>query len=167
MHLEQVQIKLYFSQNDFKIKLINLNQKPVRLQMQTEYLKKEPRICYAMFGPIPKVMVNHPDLIKQVLLSPDCLQKVSFYRFFGWGNGLATADAKVWKIHRKLLNPAFSTKMLQSFIPIFSEVSREFSEILEGHLNKSEFDILDYAVKATLDSICGRLIYSNYNHNIL
>lgn len=64
-----------------------------------------------------------------------------------------------WKIHRKLLNPAFGIAALQSFVPVFDECSTEFAKILEPHLNTGEFNILEYSVNATLDSICGRCEY--------
>lgn len=76
-------------------------------------------------------------------------------RFFGWGSGLVTADAKTWKVHRKLLNSAFTLKSLQNFIPIFHEGSKEFVRHIGHNIGKGEFNLLEYAVKATLDSICG------------
>lgn len=136
---------------------------------------KYPRMYRLMFGPIPKIYITDPELVKKVLTSTKCLKKPNFYRFFGWGAGLATAPGnfngffyeshglyryayitvETWKVHRKLLNPAFGLVALQSFVPVFNECSVEFANILGSHLDKGEFNMLDYSVNATLDSICG------------
>lgn len=61
-----------------------------------------------------------------------------------------------------MLNSAFGATALQSFIPIFNEVSQEFVKVLKSNLNGKEFDLLEYAVNATLDSICCELLISKY-----
>lgn len=65
---------------------------------------------------------------------------------------------KIWKKHRKILNPAFGISTVQSFVPIFNEVSAEFSNQLMHHLDDGkEFDLFQYSVNATLDSICRKM----------
>lgn len=92
--------------------------------------------------------------------------KFILFRFFGWGSGLVTADANTWKVHRKLLNSAFTLKSLQNFIPIFHEGSQEFVRHIGHNLGKGEFNLLEYAVKATLDSICGEFCFYFYKVRI-
>lgn len=71
-------------------------------------------------------------------------------------------SAHTWRTHRRLLNTAFTLKVLQSFIPIFDAGSRDFVRHIGKNVGKGEFNLLDYAVKATLDSICGKFcIQSN------
>lgn len=70
---------------------------------------------------------------------------------------MAIFAAKTWRTHRKLLNTAFTLKILQSFIPIFDAGSQEFIRQISKHIGKGEFNLLEYAVKATLDSVCGKL----------
>uniref|UniRef100_A0A336JZK2 CSON006007 protein n=1 Tax=Culicoides sonorensis TaxID=179676 RepID=A0A336JZK2_CULSO len=125
-----------------------------RVLMIMDIAKNYPRIYRLMYGPIPKLVIFDPELVKQVLTSTKCLKKPNFYRFFGWGAGLATAPVDTWKKHRKLLNPAFGIAALQSFIPIFDACSSEFAKTLEPHVNSIEFNLLEYSVNATLDSIC-------------
>lgn len=65
------------------------------------------------------------------------------------------STAHLWKIHRKFLNPCFSPKLLQSFIPIFNNSSRRMVEYLTPHLVKGdEFDLYWNVGKCTLDMIC-------------
>lgn len=63
------------------------------------------------------------------------------------------------------MNSAFGITALQSFAPIFNEVSQEFVKLLKPNLNGKEFDLLEYAVNATLDSICCELFsYNSFIH---
>lgn len=103
------------------------------------------------------IYLHDPELLQQVYTSKKCLEKPFFYKFFGFGDGLITAKVKSWKGHRKILNNAFSTKNLQGFISIFDESSKQYVKSLEENLDNGPFDMLNYAVKATLDSICGEL----------
>ncbi|XP_063709158.1 cytochrome P450 4c21-like [Culicoides brevitarsis] len=125
-----------------------------RMELTMERATKYPRIYRIYFDLWPKVMLTDPELVKVALTSTKCLKKPDFYRFFGWGAGLVTAPVDSWKVHRKLLNPAFGVGAVHSFIPVFDQCSKEFAKILEPHIDGKEFDLLDYSVKATLDSIC-------------
>lgn len=64
---------------------------PERLEVICDLSKYYPRIYRLMMGPFPKLFVTDPELVKQVFTSTKCLKKPAFYRFFGWGAGLATA----------------------------------------------------------------------------
>uniref|UniRef100_A0A336LJB7 CSON006017 protein n=1 Tax=Culicoides sonorensis TaxID=179676 RepID=A0A336LJB7_CULSO len=129
-----------------------------------QYAEEFPNIGSCWFGPtMLKLYIHNPDYIQKIYNAPQCLQKPVFYKFFGWGSGLVTADAKTWRVHRKLLNSAFTLKSLQNFIPIFHEGSKEFVRQIGRNLGKGEFNVLEYAVKATLDSICATSFGVNIN----
>lgn len=126
-----------------------------RSQLVIENTRIYPRFCGYLFFNRVVLHVNHPELIKQVLTSPYCLEKSSEYKFAGWGLGLGTAPADVWKVSRKHINPALGTKSLLSFIPIFNECSEDFARSLKPNLGKGPFNLFKYSVLTTLDSICG------------
>lgn len=63
------------------------------------------------------------------------------------------AGAK-WKPLRKLLNPIFNLRTLQSFIPIFNEKTEIFVKDLMNEVGKPAFNILPHAADCTLDGIC-------------
>lgn len=63
-----------------------------RLEIIMDLATQYPIIYRLMFGPLPKIFIMDPELVKKVLTSTKCLKKPNFYRFFGWGNGLATAQ---------------------------------------------------------------------------
>lgn len=48
------------------------------------------RMGRIMLGPVPLVMVNHPDLMEQILTDADMYNKPFMYEFFELGAGLIT-----------------------------------------------------------------------------
>lgn len=71
------------------------------------------------FGPRPMLLVNHPDLIHQVLVE----KANSFYKTrqlkkifeASLGQGLLTADGDHWRRQRKLVQPAFHHKRIEAY----------------------------------------------------
>uniref|UniRef100_A0A336MVX4 CSON005552 protein n=1 Tax=Culicoides sonorensis TaxID=179676 RepID=A0A336MVX4_CULSO len=127
---------------------------------RAEYVKKIVReyprlLCYVFVNEI-HVFANHPDLVKKVLTSPDCLKKSEDYRYVKWNHGVGVLLPQAWRVTRKHLQPAVGGKALQSFLPIFVECSQDFVKIVGQNLeSKKEFDLLKISVQCTLDSICG------------
>uniref|UniRef100_A0A336MP65 CSON003553 protein n=1 Tax=Culicoides sonorensis TaxID=179676 RepID=A0A336MP65_CULSO len=122
-----------------------------------------PRLtCFLYMNEI-HIHVNDPDLIKQVLTSPHCLKKSRDYRFANWNLGLGMVELKIvsanaWHVTRKHLSPTVSGRALVNFLPIFNECSQNFVKVLKPKLGtKEEFDLLQFSVQCTLDSICGNL----------
>lgn len=63
--------------------------------------------------------------------------------------------AREWKPIRKMLNPAFNMKILQSFIPIFNAKTNILLENLSKETNGRMFNVLTYMNSCTLDMISG------------
>ncbi|XP_031632678.1 uncharacterized protein LOC116346652 [Contarinia nasturtii] len=105
------------------------------------------------------ITLDKPEDVKAVLMSPNCLDKPFVYDFYPSPNGIITqrSGAK-WKPVRKLLNPMFNLKTLQSFIPIFNEKTKYLVKELEKEVGKSAFDIMTYAEDCTLDEICSTVM---------
>lgn len=59
-----------------------------------------------------------------------------------------------WKPVRKLMNPMFHSKILQSFLPVFNEKTKNFVKSLENEDGNGAFDVMPYANICTLDAIC-------------
>lgn len=59
----------------------------------------------------------------------------------------------LWKQSRKLMNPMFNLKTLQSFIPIFYKKTRNVVDELKDHVGKSGIDLLPYTAACSLDAI--------------
>ena len=69
------------------------------------------------------------------------------------GRGLLTNTGDNWKIRRKLLTPTFHFKIIDDFMPLMSEHSIKFVEILKD-LNGQTVDITQLVTACTLDIIC-------------
>jgi len=95
-------------------------------------------------------------LIKKVVNSQQMLQKPAlFYDVIGLPTGLVGADCDTWRIHRKLINPTFNPKMLQSFLPIFIEKAENMVQSLSLRAGGEEFDLLVETMQCTMATIFG------------
>ncbi|XP_023158346.1 probable cytochrome P450 313a4 [Ceratitis capitata] len=90
-------------------------------------------------GPFPIAVVSEPQLAQDVLNSPNCVNKSFVYKGVedATGPGLFTLDDPEWSYHRKLLNPAFSHKILLSFIPIFNKEVDNLIKVFETIQNSN------------------------------
>lgn len=78
-----------------------------------------------------------------------CLELINTIIFY---HGLDSTD---WRLHRKLINPSFSSNVTNKFMPIFNKHMRIMSDCLEGRCGESNFDILFDMQKLAMDVICG------------
>jgi cytochrome P450 len=74
------------------------------------------------FGPRKLLLLNHPDLIEQVLVTDNRL----YTKHFGLrllrptlGNGLILSESDFWLRQRRLVQPAFSKQRIESYGSIF------------------------------------------------
>lgn len=52
------------------------------------------RLAKLHFGPIPVLLVNHPDVIQELMTRPELCDKPFFYEYIGLGRGLITEQSK-------------------------------------------------------------------------
>ena len=64
-----------------------------------------------------------------------------------------------WKIHRRLINPAFNQTVLDGFIDIFNSQGRRFIKNLEEKIGTGPFDSFPYIHRNTLETICCKHIF--------
>lgn len=130
-------------------------------------------------GPAYFIALDRPEDVKIILMSPQCFDKPYEYSFLPLPLGIVTQRCKIffrknkwneiisfhilslagasWKPLRKLMNPTFNLKILQSFLPIFSERTRYFVSNIGNEKENTPFDVLPYTEMCTLDSICCEL----------
>lgn len=58
------------------------------------------------------------------------------------------------------MNPSFNLKILQSFVPIFNEKTKNMLEKLDKEVGNTNFDILPFMNVLTLDMVCGNEFFS-------
>lgn len=92
-----------------------------------------------------------------MLYSQECLNRDDVYDFvslLGDGGGLLTLKGQTWKNHRKFLNPCFSPRILQSYMPIFNEQSAIMMKNLQPQVGGDSFNFYEFMDACTLDMIC-------------
>lgn len=64
---------------------------------------------------------------------------------------------KIWRNHRKMIQPTFNQKILQSFISIFQRNSLLLTKTFEKEINGPEFEISPHVAFMSVSNICGNL----------
>lgn len=65
-------------------------------------------------------------------------------------------------MHRKLLQPTFAQKNLQTFVSTFQKNSLLLTLTVEKHIDCSEFDLFPYISRASFGNICGIDFINNF-----
>jgi cytochrome P450 len=109
-------------------------------------------------GPKLFILCDNPDDAQILLNSPNSMYKDEVYRFiecFGLdGGGLISISGDTWKYHRKLLNPCFTPKILESYSPIFNKCGQILCRNVTQLVAKGEtFDILESMLACSLDLV--------------
>jgi cytochrome P450 len=90
-----------------------------RLEFPTELARTYGDLAHFRLGPVHLYFVNHPDLVKEVLITrgksfkklPRLIKALSQVD----GNGLVTSDGDFWLRQRRLVQPAFSLKRFDGY----------------------------------------------------
>ncbi|XP_058816291.1 probable cytochrome P450 313a4 [Topomyia yanbarensis] len=113
------------------------------------------RMSKAWAGPRLLLITSHPDLIQQILTSPDCLEKPFLYEYAGFGEGLFTAKYHIWKAARKRLNPCFNQRVVNSFIPVFVRCAEKMLASLNECEDGATVNMHKYTALCTVEMACG------------
>jgi cytochrome P450 family 4 len=108
-------------------------------------------------GPYFAVTICRPEDLQIVFNSSKALNKDRLYDFFknAVGEGLFTAPVEKWRKNRRIITPAFNSKLLEQFFPVFNEKNKILIRNVTKELNKTQtFDLWDYIAPAALDTIC-------------
>lgn len=103
------------------------------------------------------VYIEDPAHAEIVLNSPASLDKGASYRFIEafLGLGLITAGGRMWRQHRKLLQPAFAYQVTSKFTPIINKHVRVMMARLREHCGGAPVDIMGPNRVCSMDLICG------------
>ncbi|GAB0100689.1 Cytochrome P450 [Sergentomyia squamirostris] len=116
-------------------------------------------------GPRLFVMIKKPEECQVVFNANECLSRDDIYDYIKpfTGDGLVTLPAAPWKDHRKFLNPCFSLKILQSYMPIFNREVKTLIDRLDLKVNSGSFDMYDYMDACSLDIVCQTTLGTQMN----
>uniref|UniRef100_A0A1B0GJT8 Cytochrome n=1 Tax=Lutzomyia longipalpis TaxID=7200 RepID=A0A1B0GJT8_LUTLO len=134
-----------------------------------DYLKvlchKYPSPMRFWLGPRLFVLISQPEECQNVFNANECLSRDDIYDYIKpfTGDGLVTLPAETWKDHRKFLNPCFSLKILQSYMPIFNTEVKTLIGRLGQRIGKGSFDMYDYMDACALDVVCQTTLGTQMN----
>ncbi|KAG0454844.1 hypothetical protein HPP92_023782 [Vanilla planifolia] len=125
------------------------------------------KFCVTWIGPVPRVTIMNPDLIREILSSKfGHFQKIKLNplaRLFL--TGLANYDGEKWARHRRILNPAFHAEKLKRMQPAFLACCSELVERWEKLIARGEtceLDVWPELQNVTGDVISRTAFGSNY-----
>uniref|UniRef100_A0A251V6H1 Putative cytochrome P450 n=1 Tax=Helianthus annuus TaxID=4232 RepID=A0A251V6H1_HELAN len=112
---------------------------------------------FMWFGPIPRIYVTDPDLIKKILSTPDDFQKPhpEPIRDSILG-GLVVTEGHKWIKHRKIINPAFHLENIKSMFSMICSSCTDMIkkwELLTVESGSAEIDVWPY-----IDNLAGDVI---------
>ncbi|KAJ8715556.1 hypothetical protein PYW07_010038 [Mythimna separata] len=110
-------------------------------------------ICQIWLGPHTVYVLTDPE--DSVTLANTCYNKPYIYDFSKdyLKNGLVTAEATVWKHHRKLLNPAFNQQVLNTYVTQINAQAQYLASQLASEVGKGSFDARKYLVNFALSTV--------------
>ncbi|XP_075228114.1 cytochrome P450 4C1-like [Lycorma delicatula] len=107
-------------------------------------------------GPYLWLILTEPRHVEAILISEYATNKDPCYQYFKpIGEGIFIASGENWKQLRKMVNPTFNQKILESFTKCFNEESKILVNVLEEKIDALPFDIHEYVARTTLDILCG------------
>ncbi|KAF8675955.1 hypothetical protein HU200_047455 [Digitaria exilis] len=102
-------------------------------------VKDHGKVSMGWEGPTPRVILNDPKLVREVLSNKFGHFKISqlpanFIKMVA--NGLANHEGEKWVVHRKIINPAFHVEKLKKMLPAFtsctSELIKRWEDLVES-----------------------------------
>ncbi|XP_070505847.1 probable cytochrome P450 313a4 [Chironomus tepperi] len=148
--------KIPLSSFDYSIKGIyramNADNKTIFVMLREAFANNV--VCTkSWFGTFLFVGIVKPEDVKLVLNSKDCLDKPRFLKFPNIPKGSLFGDVEYWHSHRKLLNPYFGARSLQSVIPIFNQKVKVLMKNFDKLEGKGQFNVLYSMTALTLETI--------------
>ncbi|XP_067203274.1 probable cytochrome P450 4aa1 isoform X2 [Linepithema humile] len=114
------------------------------IQRMTNEAQSYGRIFRVWLTLLPYVTLMEPEDIQVVLSSMKHTQKIYLYKLLDnfLGKGLITREVDKWRIHRKILQPAFHLHVLERFVDTFGE----YADRLVGKLLEKDGDDINVTV---------------------
>jgi cytochrome P450 len=121
------------------------------LEFATELASQFEELAFFPLGPYQAVVVNHPDLIREVLVTnakhfrklPRIMQVIGQLD----GNGVPVNESPSWSGRRRVLQRAFSAERLVHFAEVTVATTRQW---LAGQEEGTSFDVTEVMMRLTL-----------------
>lgn len=111
-------------------------------------------------------VINDPNVIQKVLLSPVFYKRSRSLRFFELENGLFTSQYEHWKPIRKPMNVAFTKKRVSKMLPKINKHIDMLCEKFVSLQGKGTFNVFKPIAYSEIDLIFGKIpvFYHNIAH---
>ncbi|KAM7497837.1 hypothetical protein LguiA_022251 [Lonicera macranthoides] len=121
---------------------------------------------FLWFGPVPRVHIMDPELIREILNKHQIFQKPKSHPLVKlFINGLITYEGEKWAELRRIVNPAFHVEKLKHMLPAFylscSEIMSKWENMLSTQ-GSCELDVWPYLQTLTGDAISRTAFGSSY-----
>ncbi|XP_063233535.1 cytochrome P450 4g15-like [Bacillus rossius redtenbacheri] len=112
-------------------------------------------VCKMWFGPLFGVGMVDPKDISVILSSSKTLSKPKLYNPLSivFGNSLLNAKFEDWKKFRKIMEPTFSNRIIDSYVSTFHEKSQRMADLLEERCHGKPFNMADYSLPCALEML--------------
>ncbi|MBI3773275.1 MAG: cytochrome P450 [Gammaproteobacteria bacterium] len=119
-------------------------------------LALESPITHFHLGKMPVYLLQHPELIGEVLRSKsDVFEKSDFADELRQiiGNGLVTSQGDEWLKHRKIVSPVIQKRQLEHYTPLMAGISRQHAKNINAGLRNVHDDIMSLAMQIITDTL--------------
>ncbi|KAI1307603.1 Cytochrome P450 4C1 [Halotydeus destructor] len=126
-------------------------------ELDKEYGQDGAFLFYAMAT--PRVILSKVETVSKLLACRTNLDKpVEYHLLDKWiGDGLLISDGAEWKPNRKLLTPAFHSKVIEEFVPVINRHAQVLCDVLERQTSCRDFlkDSMNCAFDIILETSMG------------
>ncbi|XP_059051021.1 cytochrome P450 4C1-like [Achroia grisella] len=111
-------------------------------------------------GPDLNVVVSDPDSIKIILTNSKNSYKGPQYKFMAHvlGGGILSGSGPSWRKHRKVANPNYGKRAIESYEAVFNREIDHFMIKIRSFPVDRQFDIYPYIVNTTSYVVCQTLM---------
>ncbi|XP_001651778.2 probable cytochrome P450 313a4 [Aedes aegypti] len=141
---------LFFGKNDIK-----------KFHKLRKAFDRKDALFRLYLGPRMLLCTSDPTVAQAIMTDANCMEKPYVYKFFNLNEGVFAAKTHIWKGQRKALNPAFNSKILESFVSIFCEVSKTMIQRLDTVGKGDTINIMEHASRCTLEMVCSTTLGFN------
>lgn len=107
---------------------------PRAMPMFHQAMKEHGKISITWFGPVPRVTITKPELVREVLSNKfGHFEKLKLGRLQRMlHNGVGSHEGEKWAKHRRIINPAFHLEKLKRMLPAFAACCTDLVQRWEG-----------------------------------
>ncbi|KAG8386506.1 hypothetical protein BUALT_Bualt03G0155600 [Buddleja alternifolia] len=132
---------------------------PRLLPLHHHIINKYGKTCFIWIGPVARVLVMDPGLIKQILMNNNIFKKPTpnpLAKFLV--SGISAYEDEKWAKHRKIFNPAFYSEKLKVMVPAMYTSCMEMIKEWELKLEMEENLSVEIDVQPYLEDLTGQVI---------